>query len=405
MKILVICQYYYPERFLINDIAPELVKRGHMVTVLTGLPNYPSGVINKEYRHGNKRRELLDGVSVIRCFEIPRRKGKFNLLLNYISFALSSKMDIRSLGSEYDIVFCYQLSPITMVAPAIAFKKKYHKPILLYCLDLWPESALAHVHKESGLLYKAIKLYSKNIYRLCDRIAVTSKPFIEYFLAIIGLSFEKLVYIPQHADSNFLNLDLSSEDNGITDFMFAGNLGIGQNLETIIKAVQLLKNRKDFLVHFVGDGSKRVVLEQMTKDYGIGGKVIFHGQKEYAEMAEWYKKADALLITLRGNNYVGNTMPGKLQTYMTTKKPIFGAINGAARQVIEEAQCGACVQAEDYYGLASLMAEYIDYPERYLLCGVNAKRYFINNYSFPVFMDRLENELKETLNNGISLSN
>jgi len=402
MRILVICQYYYPERFLINDIAPELVKHGHIVTVLTGLPNYPRGIIPEEYHHGNKRKEVIDGVSVIRCFEIARKQGKFNLILNYASFALSARKALRTLDSEFDIVFCYQLSPVTMVSPALAYKKKYDKPVFLYCLDIWPESALAHIRNKKGLLYKAITLYSKFVYQSCDCIAVTSKPFIEYFNDFLGIRNVKLVYIPQHADGRFLEVDLYTEDNGIVDFLFAGNLGRGQKLETIIKAVQQLRDRSDFLVHFVGDGSMRSSLEQMVKDSDIDDKVIFHGQKNYEEMTKWYNKADALLITLRGNSFVGNTMPGKLQTYMTIGKPIFGAINGAAKQVIEDAQCGACVQAEDSIGLASIMADYIDHPEEYSQCGLNSRKYFLQHFSFPVFMDRLENELKGLVPNGIS---
>jgi glycosyltransferase involved in cell wall biosynthesis len=289
-----------------------------------------------------------------------------------------------------------------MVSPALAYKKRYDKPVFLYCLDIWPESALAHIHNKKSLLYKIITLYSKSVYQSCDCIAVTSKPFIEYFNNFLGIKNVNLVYIPQHADGRFLEIDLTTEYDGIVDFMFAGNLGRGQKLETIINAVQQLRDRRDFLVHFVGDGSMRASLEQMVKDSDICDKVIFHGQKKYEEMPKLYNKADALLITLRGNSYVGNTMPGKLQTYMAIGKPIFGAINGAAKQVIEEAQCGACVQAEDSIGLASIMADYIDHPEVYQQCGLNSRKYFLQHFSFPVFMDRLEHELKGLLPNGIS---
>lgn len=397
MKILIVSQYYYPEQFIINEIAPELVKCGHDVMVLTGLPNYPNGIIPEEYLHGRKRDEVINGVRVIRCNETGRRGGKLNLLLNYISFAVSGCRAVKKLSADFDVVLSYQLSPITMASPAVSYKKRYGTPLLLYCLDIWPESAQAHVHSDKGKLYQWISKYSKRIYQSCDKIAVTSEPFIEYMKKVNGIDQDKLSYIPQHADGAMLEMNLESEDNGIADFMFAGNLGKGQKLETIIKAAAILNRHETtgFQIHIVGDGSMRQSLEQMAKDEGVAGSIIFHGQQKKTDMPTYYRKADALLLTLRGNNYVGNTMPGKLQTYMTTGKPIFGAINGAARQVIEEADCGACAPAEDAEGLASIMANYIKNPDNYKDCGDRAKEYFNKHFTLPVFMDRLENELTE----------
>lgn len=392
MKILIICQYYYPEQFLINQIAPELVKRGHQVTVLTGLPNYPSGIIPKEYRHGLHRHEILNGVEVIRCHEHERKKGTLNLILNYLSFRYFGIKTVRKLSGNYDVVFCYQLSPITMLEPAVIYKNMYGKPILNYCLDLWPESTLSYF-SESSLTYKYISLYCKKLYKSCDRIAVTSKPFIEYFQKINGIERYKLCYLPQHADETMLNLDTKAKHSNITNFMFAGNIGKGQKIETIVKATELLKNRKDFIIHIVGDGSMRANIESMVLALGLADKFIFHGNQKREDMPRFYTMADALLITLRGNNAVGDTMPGKLQTYMTTGKPIFGAINGAANQIIKESQCGACAKAEDYNGLATIMADFIDNPTTYAACGENARKYFRENFTLKYFMDNLEKEL------------
>ena len=106
-------------------------------------------------------------------------------------------------------------------------------------------------------------------------------------------------------------MDLTAEDNGVADFMFAGNLGAGQNLTTIVEAAAILGSRPDYKIHFVGDGSQRELLEKMTKDYNLQGNIVFHGNQKRENMPSFYKMADALLITLRGNNFVGNTMPGK----------------------------------------------------------------------------------------------
>lgn len=393
MKILIVCQYYYPEQFQINEIAPELVRRGHQVTVLTGLPNYPQGEIYTGYENGQKRKEIIDGVKIVRVEEHPRKQGGKNLFLNYLSFARNGCKAIKSFSPDYDIVFCYQLSPVTMAKPAIDYANKYKKPLLLYCLDIWPESAKDHMN--IPLVYEMIGQISKKIYRKCDHISVTSRPFIDYFKEVIDYDESKMSYIPQHADEGMLSQNLDSEENRITDFLYAGNMGRGQTLDVIIRAAAELKNRDDFLVHMVGDGSKRAKLEALSRDLGVNEKVIFYGNQKREDMPAFYRKADALLITLRGNNAVGNTMPGKLQMYMTTGKPIIGAINGAANEVIRESGCGICVRAGDYKGLAKLMEDYIDHSEKYSDCGEKGKSYFKAHFTLMNYIDNLEELMRK----------
>lgn len=235
---------------------------------------------------------------------------------------------------------------------------------------------------------------SKRIYRGADRILVTSRPFVDYLRRTLSIPTERMAYLPQHAGTEMLDMDLQAEDNGVADFMFAGNLGKGQRVDVIIRAAAILGRRSDYKIHLVGDGRMRRELEQMVNENGLGDNVVFYGNQKRADMPSFYKNADALLITLRGNNEVGNTMPGKLQMYMTTGKPILGAINGAAKEVIEEAQCGSCVNAGDYKGLAKLMKLYINRPKDYDACGKNARSYFKMHFTLECYMDGLEAELQ-----------
>ena len=136
MKILVVCQYYSPEPFRISDICEEMVKRGHDVTVITGIPNYPEGVIYKGYENGQKREENINGVKVHRCFTIPRKNGALYRILNYFSFSISSTLFARkcktSDGLPFDVVFVNQLSPVMMACAGITYGKKFKKPLFLF---------------------------------------------------------------------------------------------------------------------------------------------------------------------------------------------------------------------------------------------------------------------------------
>lgn len=141
----------------------------------------------------------------------------------------------------------------------------------------------------------------------------------------------------------------------------------------------------------------RKELETMVSYYGLNEKITFYGNQKREDMPRFYKMADALLITLRGNNEVGDTIPGKLQMYMTTGKTIIGAINGGAQEVIKEAKCGDCVAAGDYQGLAQLMKFYIAHPDEFSACGENARQYFLKNFTLEHYMNGLERELQNVL--------
>ncbi len=393
MKILIVSQYYYPEQFQINEIAPELVRRGHEVTVLCGTPNYPKGEIFPGYENGSKSEETISGVKVIRVRQKPRGHNPFSLIRNYISYVKAANRYLNKLDKEYDIVLGYQLSPVTSMLPAVKFARANNIPLLLYVLDIWPVSGQSHLPIKNGLIYSWLKNLSRKIYNSANRILVTSRPFIDYLHKTNDVQVEKMGYLPQHADASMLDMDLSSNGSKTANFMFAGNLGAGATLDVIIEAASILGTEPDYLIHFVGDGSQRSKLEKMTAEMGLTEKIVFHGNKSRAEMPRYYQMADALLITLRGNNEVGNTMPGKLQMYMTTGKPIFGAINGAANEIITESECGRCVRAGDAEGFARIMADFITHRENYTHCGTNARRYFKDNFTLEKFISALDTEL------------
>lgn len=403
MRILIVSQYYYPEQFQINDIAPELVKRGHEVTVLCGVPNYPKGVVFHGYKTEAERlareKEYFEktGIKLSHVDQVPRGHNPVSLLRNYISFMRNGNKAVEHLNDSFDVVLGYQLSPISSMEPALKYKKLYGTPVLFYTLDIWPVSAESMLKSKKNPLFPIVANLSRKIYQGADRILVTSRPFIDYLSKENGVNSDRIEYLPQHAGTQMLSMDLTSDDNGIADFMFAGNLGNGQKLDVIIDAAAELGQRNDYKIHFVGDGRMREKLEKMAVEKGLQDNVVFHGNQRREDMPSFYKMADALLITLRGNNEVGNTMPGKLQMYMTTGKPVFGAINGAAYEVIHESGCGDCVKAGDSNGLAKLMLDYIENPTKYSECGHKGKEYFKEHFTLDIYMDALEKELKSLI--------
>ena len=390
MKILVVCQYYYPEPFRITDICETLVSNGHEVTVITGLPNYPEGIVLNGYRKGRKRNELINGVRVIRNFLIGRGKSRIRLFLNYFSYAVSGTLKALLLKEDYDVVFVNQLSPIMMAIPAIVYKKWRKKKIALYCLDLWPDSLAAGGVREGSLIYKVFLNISKWIYKSADAIIVTSGMFKDYFRDTLNINTDNIIHLPQYAEDLFSQpVDVSKNEK--INFVFAGNIGDMQSVETIVKAANELREHSNIMFHIVGDGSKTDECKQLTKSLGPNN-IMFYGRRPVEEMPHFYGMADAMLITLRDSKTLSYTLPGKVQSYMAAKKPIVGAINGETRRVIEESGCGLCCAAEDYHGLAELILEFCNSVNREQM-AVNAYNYYCKNYSKEHFMNILESAL------------
>lgn len=400
MKILVVCQYYYPEPFRISDICESLAKRGHDVTVLTGLPNYPEGVVLEDYRHGNKRTETLNGVKVIRCFEMGRGKSKVKLFLNYFSYAVSATFKALFIKEEFDVVLVNQLSPVMMGIPAMAYKKKHKKKILFYCLDLWPDSLAAGGIKENSFIYKIFYKISKWIYKSADLILVTSSMFEDYFRNILQMNTVNIKHLPQYAEDLFVQVDetsvtevAASTENKTYNFVFAGNIGDMQSVETIIKAANELKENKNIIFHIVGDGSKLEECKKLTKELELQN-IKFYGRRPVEDMPKFYGMADAMIITLKDNKALSYTLPGKVQSYMAAGKPIIGAINGETRYVISEAACGFSCEAENYKSLADLIKRFCDSNEKEQM-ATNAQKFYLDNYSKDKFMSILELSLKD----------
>ena len=386
MKILIISQRYWPENFRINDIAESLVSSGHDVTVLCGLPNYPKGYIFDDYKHGNNRIQQHNGVKIIRAKEIGRRNNIFFRFLNYYSFPYFANKIVKSLDSDFDIVLINELSPIMSSIPGIKYAKKYNKPLLMYEMDLWPESLLAGGIKKDSFIYNHYKKVSSKIYSSCDKILVSTHEHIAYIKSLPNCQNLNIDYLPQYADTLFEESNFGNEDNGVIDLMFAGNIGKAQSVDTIIKAAALLKNDSRFKFHIIGSGSELENVKKLANELKTDN-VIFYGQRPLEDMPKLYNIADIMLVTLEDKPYANMTIPGKVQSYMASGKPIVGCINGSCCSFIENNGIGFCCQSGDSEALANLIRN-IDF-EKARIIGKHAKEVYFEKYNKSIFIDKL----------------
>lgn len=376
MNILVVCQHFYPENFRINDICFELANRGHKVTVLTGLPNYPEGVVRKDYKGGKNRDETVNGVNIKRCFLVGRGKTIFMMGINYFSFFLFGTLKVFRLKKErYDAIYVYQLSPITMAWPGIVLKRIRKIPLIIHCLDQWPESVITGPISEKSILFKILYKISVWTYKQADIITISSKSFKEYFEKVLKIKASKkgLLYFPSYAENIYSQV--GQIHNEEFDIVFAGNIGPAQSCETIVECAKILKNNKKIKFHIVGDGLNREGCVNLAEKYGLEN-IKFYGFHPIEEMQKYYKLADAFIITMVSNSVVNSTLPAKIQSYMLAAKPIFGAISGEVKQVVEEANCGLCTDSGNARELANIILNNYQKKELLNTWGGNGHLYY-----------------------------
>lgn len=390
MKILVVCQHYWPEPYRLADLCEELAQRGHEVHVVTDVPNYPEGYIYKEYSRGKNRHQYRNGVEISRTFTIGRRKNSIFRLLNYISYCLSSTAYIRKLPADYDVVLAYQTSPVTMSHAATVYAKKHNKKTVLYCMDLWPASLCVGGVPEKSLIFKWFWRISKAIYSQADRLLVSSPRFEEYLCEQFGIAHEKIAYLPQYADT-VCPIEESGPKETL-DLVFAGNVGAAQSIETILKAADLLKEYKSIRWHIAGNGSALESSKALAQELGLGETVSFHGYLSGDDLQALYRLGDAMLITLTSDPVISMTLPMKLMSYMASGKGIIAAADGAVADVIKEAGCGYAVKADSPELLAEAVLKFRQDESRDSF-GRRAREYYAGHFDREMFMSQIEKEL------------
>lgn len=342
-------------------MAFELTRLGYDVTVLTAIPDYPGGKFFDGYGFFRKRKETVRGVKVIRAFIIPRGQGgTIRLLLNYLSYFLSSLMVSIRLGlfGKFDRVLIHETSPVMIGVPAVIVKKLQKIPLCFWVLDLWPESLQAAGGVNNPWVLGMFRRMTTWIYRHSDKILMSSKGF-ESSILEKGDFANKLVYFPNWADKALEghgSYQLPALPNGFIA-MFAGNMGEAQDFDHIMSAAKLLKDERHIHFVFVGDGRKRPWVEAYRDKYGLQETVHWVGRHPVEAMPSFFEKADVMLMTLKDVSIFNLTAPAKLQAYMSASKPILAMMNGEGPRIVAEAECGRSVPAADAEALAKALRE------------------------------------------------
>lgn len=403
MHILVVTQYFWPENFRINDLVSGLTERGHKVTVLTGIPNYPEGRFFADYGLFSNVSQEYNGCKVLRVPLLPRGNGSgIRLALNYLSFVLSACLlaPIRCKES-YDLIFIFEPSPVTVALPAILLKALRNVPVMFWVQDLWPESLVATGAVSSIRILSVVARIVKFIYRQCDKILITSQSYKSSIEFHDGAP-ENILYFPQAAEEIFQPI---AEKQTVAAFetiphgfwvMFAGNIGAAQDFETIIVAAEKVKNHENIHWIIVGDGRMRVWAEEQVTIRGLNNNVHFLGRYPLEDMPVFFSQVDTLLVTLKRDPIFSLTIPAKIQSYLACGRPIIAALDGEGAKIINDAGAGLTCPAETPDALAQIVLKMYETskPEREIM-GAKGRAYYEANFDRNMLLDKLELWMRE----------
>lgn len=371
MRLLVVSQYFWPENFRINDLVSELVARGHQVTVLTGRPNYPDGVVFPDYLSNPGAYEHWAGADVLRLPLRPRGRGAVALVRNYLSFVLwglaLGPWKLR--GRRFDAIFVFQTSPVTAALPALWLCRLKRAPLVMWVLDLWPDTLSAVGVVRSPRLLAAVGGLVGYIYRRCERVLIASKAFasnVEHW----GGRPSQIRYFPNWIEPEFA--DAADEQTPAPELkpvadcfnvLFAGNVGEAQDFPAVVEAAALLRDQRPTLRWLVvGDGRALDALRADIARRGLQDHVLLLGRHAPQRMPAFFSGAHALLVSLKADPVFALTVPGKVQSYLAAGRPVLAMLDGEGARIVEESGAGFTAPAGDAVALSQAVARLMDLP-------------------------------------------
>jgi colanic acid biosynthesis glycosyl transferase WcaI len=375
----------------VSELSRHWANAGHDVTVLTGFPNHPDGVIRPGYRKHFRRgvhREQMDGVNVIRTWLLPFPNRKSHeRVLNYSSFCASASIT-GSFLDRPDVVIATSPQLLAGLSGWWVSKLK-NTPLVLEIRDLWPESlAAVGVGRSSSLLHRALAKLAGFLYREADHIAVVTPAFRERLIedwqvpepkiSVVPNGVETQLFSPQKSDPQ-LRKALNAEEKFVVSYI--GTLGLAHGLETLIAAAERLQFiAPQVLFLIVGEGAERERILASAKSKNLPN-IRFVPQQPREEIPAYICASDACMVLLKKSPVFETVIPTKMLEFMSCARPVILAVDGQARSILESSRSGIYTPPEDVDALCNAVLQRQQHPAQGQAMGRNGREYIVRNLS------------------------
>src|SRR6202166_882492 len=373
------------------ELSHHWARMGHDVTVLTGFPNHPTGVVPEIWKPRLRRlhfTETLDGVLVKRTWlwPLPNRKAH-ERIRNYASFCVSAAISGLALSKPPVVI---ATSPQLLCALSgwwLAWWKRV--PFVFEVRDLWPESLAAVGAGSAGsLLHRVLGAIAGFLYRRADRIVVVSPAFVDHLIRYWNVPAAKISIVENGVEIDLFRLDpaamevrkqLKLEDSFL--ICYIGTMGNAHGLETLIAAAEELQTALPSAIFLlVGEGAEKERIVKLAAARGLAN-IQFLGQQPRERIPAYVSAADVCLVMLKKTELFKTVIPTKLLEYMACERPVIVAVDGQARQIIEEVGAGVFVEPENSKSLVQAILGLAEDAGRRRKMGVSGRQYVVNKYS------------------------
>ncbi len=394
MKILYVSQYFPPEMGAPAARAAELSRHwaamGHEVSVLTGFPNHPTGVIPPEYRKQFRKgvvHEKIDGVNVSRTLLLPFPNRKaYERMLNYSSFCVTAGVTGMFLNKP-DVVIA--TSPQLLVGLSgwwIARRKRV--PFVFEVRDLWPESlAAVGMGNANSSLHRALGRIAGFLYRHSDRIVVVTPAFEEHLVKHWKVPREKISVIENGVETNLfapksatnLRKELGLDEKFVVSYI--GTMGMAHGLETILTAAAQLRDpNPEIAFLFLGEGADKKRIVELARQRNLHN-VRFVDQQPREKIPAYICASDACMVLLKNTDLFKTVIPTKMLEFMSCERPVILGVDGQARSILEEARGGIKIEPENADALADTIRLLAANPELARKLGQSGREHMLRKFS------------------------
>ncbi len=401
MRILILTQYYPPEtgapQNRLSDLARRLAGSGHDLRVLTAMPNYPRGEVFEAYRNRFLVEEKHAGVEVIRTWIYATKKKTFiQRILNYFSFVVSSVvLGIWKVGSP-DIVIV-ESPPLFLGISGFLLSITKNAKLVLNVSDLWPDSAVAMGVLSNNVLIRASRALEEFLYRRAFLITGQTRGIVDDIqsrfpdkdVALITNGVDAAAFVAVSNSSQRTETRREFALQGKFVIGYAGLHGLAQGLDTVVHAARLLVDQQDILFAFFGDGPEKEKLIQQVEQCGLEN-VRFYSSQPSRRMPAVVGSFDVALVPLKGLELFKGALPSKMFEAMAAAVPLLASIDGEARQLIEKAGAGLCIEPENPDAMADAILQFYKDPQLLQCLGRNGQRYVIEHFDREKIADRFE---------------
>lgn len=406
LRILYISHYFPPEvnapAVRVSQFSRIWKEMGHQVTVSTGFPNHPHGIIPPEYRGKIFATENHDGLKVLRSYVCAApNKGFAKRILNFLSFMLSAIVSCIFRSGKQDIVIATSPQFFVAVAGYIVSVIK-RAPFIFEVRDVWPEEIVAVGAMKRGMIIKILEKIEMFLYRRAAMIVAVAQGTVD-ILTQRGIPANKIVLVPNGVD--FERFSQTTDDHEVRDqhdlnghflVSYIGTHGMAHNLGTVIGAANRLRARDDIRFLFVGDGADKEHLVSTSNDLKLDN-VTFVPQQDRNRIAKYYAASDLCLVPLRKAELFTKNIPSKIYEVMASGKPMLIGAKGESKNLVERAHAGLAVEPDNDLDLSEKIALMADDRVLAQRLGENGRDFARKNCSHRDLAIRYASHLNDCL--------